>query len=81
MAVQHSLELLLRLRTYGSRSGQAAPSCACLRLPALVCAKRRLHRGFLVLMVGLSSEAVPPHPALRLSFSIGLPRRNPRENL
>jgi hypothetical protein len=29
-----------------------------------------LYRGFLAFWVSLFSEAVPPHPALRLSFSV-----------
>ena len=35
--------------------------------------RRSLHRGFLTLLVSLFSEAIPPHPALRLSFSVGQP--------
>jgi hypothetical protein len=32
--------------------------------------RRSLYRGFLAFWVSLFSEAVPPHPALRLSFSV-----------
>jgi hypothetical protein len=58
-------------------AGQAAGSIPMLLVGSLALAgadsayRRLLYRGFFALLAGLFSEVVPPHPALRLSFSVG----------
>jgi hypothetical protein len=41
--------------------------------------RRSLYRGFWGLLVYLFSEAVPPHPALQLSFSVSRQSYKQRE--